>query len=331
MEQESKALADAPLALREFFERIETPPPWFDPDSVHAGCRAFHEYSDLFIPAFFVVTLQNAATLISKAFYTTGRVKTTHGLRRIRQNTRHFIEIMLPGALEPHGEGWKLSVRIRLVHAQVRRFIRVSGNWDEAEFGVPLSAAHLALSSANFSATMLWQAERLGARPGAESRASFMQIWRYASWLIGSPEPLLFEGDESRTAELHRIATACEPPPGDESAVIANALVNAVPQVAGVVDPVEQRKMALHVFRVSRALLGNEVADRLRFPRQRTAGLLAWLRWKRGIRGVAHRLAPRMAGHWRGNNFAFLLDASMIPDLSYRLPDRLEAEKTSPW
>ena len=331
MEQDSKALADAPLALREFFERIETPPPWFDPDSVHAGCRAFHEYSDLFIPAFFVVTLQNAATLISKAFYTTGRVKTTHGLRRIRQNTRHFIEIMLPGALEPHGEGWKLSVRIRLVHAQVRRFIRVSGNWDEAEFGVPLSAAHLALSSANFSATMLWQAERLGARPGAESRASFMQIWRYASWLIGSPEPLLFEGDESRTAELHRIATACEPPPGDESAVIANALVNAVPQVAGVVDPVEQRKMALHVFRVSRALLGNEVADRLRFPRQRTAGLLAWLRWKRGIRGVAHRLAPRMAGHWRGNNFAFLLDASMIPDLSYRLPDRLEAEKTSPW
>ena len=331
MEQESKALADAPLALREFFERIETPPPWFDPDSVHAGCRAFHEYSDLFIPAFFVVTLQNAATLISKAFYTTGRVKTTHGLRRIRQNTRHFIEIMLPGALEPHGEGWKLSVRIRLVHAQVRRFIRVSGNWDEAEFGVPLSAAHLALSSANFSATMLWQAERLGARPGAESRASFMQIWRYASWLIGSPEPLLFEGDESRTAELHRIATACEPPPGDESAVIANALVNAVPQVAGVVDPVERRKMALHVFRVSRALLGNEVADRLRFPRQRTAGLLAWLRWKRGIRGVAHRLAPRMAGHWRGNNFAFLLDASMIPDLSYRLPDRLEAEKTSPW
>ena len=331
MEQDSKALADAPLALREFFERIETPPPWFDPASVRAGCRAFHEYSDLFIPAFFVVTLQNAATLISKAFYTTGRVKTTHGLRRIRQNTRHFIEIMLPGALEPHGEGWKLSVRIRLVHAQVRRFIRVSGNWDEAEFGVPLSAAHLALSSANFSATMLWQAERLGARPGAESRASFMQIWRYASWLIGSPEPLLFEGDESRTAELHRIATACEPPPGDESAVIANALVNAVPQVAGVVDPVEQRKMALHVFRVSRALLGNEVADRLRFPRQRTAGLLAWLRWKRGIRGVAHRLAPRMAGHWRGNNFAFLLDASMIPDLSYRLPDRLEAEKTSPW
>ena len=84
MEQDSEALADAPAALREFFERIETLPPWFDPDSVHAGCRAFHEYSDLFIAAFFIATLQNAATLIGKALYMTGRVKTRHGLRRIR-------------------------------------------------------------------------------------------------------------------------------------------------------------------------------------------------------------------------------------------------------
>ena len=331
MEQDAKALAGAPLPLREFFERIETPPPWFDPDSVHAGCRAFHAYSDLFIPAFFVVTLQNAATLISKAFYLTGRVKTRHGLRRIRQNTRHFIEIMLPGALSREGEGWKLSVRIRLVHAQVRRLLRASGSWDETELGAPLNAAHLALSSANFSATMLRQAERLGARLDAESRASFMQTWRYASHLIGSPEPLLFEGDESKTTELHRIATACEPPPNDESAVIANALVNAVPQVAGVVDPDAQRKMALHVYRVSRALLGNETADRLDFPRQQTAGLLAWMRWKRGLWRAARRAAPHATRNWHGNNFVFLLDASMIPDLSYRLPDRLEAEKASPW
>ena len=98
--------------MQEFFEKLEDQPAWFDPDAVLPGRRAFHEYSDLFIPAFFVVTLQNAATLIAKAFYTTGRVRTEHGLRRIRQNTRHFIEIMLPGAMRRHGDGWKLSVRI---------------------------------------------------------------------------------------------------------------------------------------------------------------------------------------------------------------------------
>ena len=48
------------------------------------------------IPAFFVVTIQNAVTLIRKAFHTTGRVIGRQAPRRIRQNTRHFIEIMLP-------------------------------------------------------------------------------------------------------------------------------------------------------------------------------------------------------------------------------------------
>ena len=207
------------------------------------------------------MTLQNAASLISKAFYTTGRVTTPHGLRRIRQNTRHFIEIMLPGALERQGDGWKLSVRIRLVHARVRRLVRTSGNWDEAVYGVPLSAARMGLAAANFSATMLHQAERLGARLDAEARASFMQIWRYASWLIGTPEALLFEGDEAETNELYRIAGVCEPPPGEEATAIANAMVTALPHVAGLAEPAAQQAMVAHTYRVCRALLGHQLAD----------------------------------------------------------------------
>ena len=331
MEQDAETLRDAPQPLRDFFNRIEAPPAWFDPASVHAGCRAFHDYSDLFIPAFFVVTLQNAATLISKAFYTTGRVTTEHGLRRIRQNVQHFIEIMLPGALDRQGDGWKLSVRIRLVHAQVRRLIRVSGAWDETVYGAPLSAAHMGIASANFSATMLRQAERLGARLDAEARASFMQIWRYASWLVGTPEALLFEGDETATAELYRIGSVCEPPPNEEAAVIASALLNALPLIAGITDPAAQRSMIAHAHRVCRALLGNELADRLGYPRQRTAGLLAWLRCKRRVYRGLHRLSPETARKWRGNNFVFLLGASMLEDLSYRLPDRLKATEASPW
>ena len=213
MDADEAAFREAPQALQDFFDEIGTPPAWFDPEATYAGCRAFHEYSDLFIPAFFVVTLQNAATLISKAFHLTGRVTTEHGLRRIRQNTRHFIEIMLPGSLDRDGEGWKLSVRIRLVHAQVRRQIRaLADDWNESAYGAPLSGAHMALASANFSATMLRQAMKLGADLDAEARAGFMQTWRYASWLIGSPEELLFEGDEKPPNSTGLLAFASPPP-----------------------------------------------------------------------------------------------------------------------
>ena len=331
MDRYAEAMADAPGALVALFEALDDAPSWFDPDAALPGQRAFHRYSDLFIPAFFVVTLQNAATLISKAFYMTGRVTTEHGLRRIRQNTRHFIEIMLPGALDRRGEGWQLSVRIRLVHAQVRRLLRESDDWDDAELGVPISSAHVALSAANFSATMLKQARRMGARLNADERDGFMQTWRYASWLIGTPEDMLFEGDEARTNHLHVVATAFEPPPNDESAVIANALVNAVPLVAGIEDADERDEMALYVYRVSRALLGDEVSDRLDFPKQRTMGVLRYLRARRTLYGWIHRVAPRLANRYRGRNFEFLINSAALEDLSYRLPDQLDARKASPW
>ena len=332
MDADEAAFREAPQALQDFFHEIGTPPAWFDPEATYAGCRAFHEYSDLFIPAFFVVTLQNAATLISKAFHLTGRVTTEHGLRRIRQNTRHFIEIMLPGSLDRDGEGWKLSVRIRLVHAQVRRQIRaLADDWNESAYGAPLSGAHMALASANFSATMLRQAMKLGADLDAEARAGFMQTWRYASWLIGSPEELLFEGDEEKTAELYRVACVCEPPPGEEAIVIANSLINALPDIAGIAKGPARRAMTIHAQRVSRALLGTELADQLRFPRRFTGGLLRWLRWKRRLHQSVKNLSPRLAQRWRSEHFSFLLDASVLDDLSYRLPDQLRADRAKPW
>ena len=331
MEQNAQLLAKAPRLLRDFFEEIETPPAWFDRDAVFPGRQAFHEYSDLFIPAFFVATLQNASTLISKAFYTTGRVLSGFGARRIRQNTRHFIEIMLPGSLERQSDGWKQSVRIRLVHAQVRRLIRSSGNWNESVYGAPLSVAHLALASANFSATILKHVQTLGAQIDDAARNGFMQIWRYASTLIGTPEALLFDGDEAKTKALSQLAHLCEPPPGDESVAIANALVKALPDIARKTDPDDRHSMVAHTYRVSRTLLGDELADQLSFPRQSTAGLLTWMRLQRRAHRISHRMAPGVAQKWRGKNFVFLLEASMLDDLSYRIPDHLKADKATPW
>ena len=123
MDQQYHAMREVPQALRDFFQEISTPPDWYRSDRVLPGRKLFHRYSDLFMPAFFVVTLLNATTLISKGFYTTGRVLSGHAPQRIRVNTRHFIEIMLPGSLDRQGDGWKASVRIRLMHAHVRRLI----------------------------------------------------------------------------------------------------------------------------------------------------------------------------------------------------------------
>ena len=195
----------------------------------------------------------------------------------------------------------------------------------------PLSAAHMALSSANFSAGVLHHAQRLGADRDADARAAFMQIWRYASWLIGTPEDLLFEGDEAATRELYRITTLCEPPPGHESAAIANALVAALPEIAGRTGPAAREAMKTHVYRISRALLGDELADQLGFPRMWTRGLLPLMRGMRRAQWATRRMAPDFAGIWDAGGFEFLLQASMLDDLTYRIPDHLDARLATPW
>ena len=331
MQQDARVLADAPEELRNFFDELEKKPDWYDPKALYPGYRAFHTHSDLFIPAFFLVTVRNAATLIAKSFYASGRVLGGFGMRRIRQNTRHFIEIMMPGALECHGDGWKLSVRIRLVHARLRKLIREESDWDESVFGSPISSAHIALASANFSATMLSHAEVLGAKLDDATRKGFMQAWRYASYLIGAPEHLLFEGDYEKTFEFARIATICEPPPNEESTAIANALLEALPLIAGKTDLTEQEAMLKYVFKISRAVLGDELSDKLSLPKVNTKGVLTFVKWARRAQGMAHRIAPDFGKKWQGNNFVFLLEASMLEELRYQLPDHLDTEKAVPW
>ena len=94
---------------------------------------------------------------------------------------------------------------------------------------------------------------------------------------------------------------------------------------------VDQEGMTRHVYRITRALLGDEVSDRLMFPPQQTLGFLRCLRSYRRAHGLLHRLAPNLARRWRGSNFGFLLEASMLEDLRYQLPDHLDTKKATPW
>ena len=308
---------------------ISTPPEWFDPQVVYAGCRKFHAYSDLFLTAFVTdIIVRGFTTLISQSFFITGRL-TDRGVRRLRQNIRHLLEIMMPGGLDRHGEGWKLSVRLRLVHARVRQHLLVSEDWDQEAHGMPLSAAHIALASCNFSGMMLWAAGRIGARLNDEERDSFMQIWRYTAWLMGVPDALIFR-DEAGAREIFRVGYMCEPPFGVEAIAMANSVINSAPLVIGIEDKDERKALLSYGYRLSRALLGDELADQLMFPKSRTTGTLVYLRMRRRIQEVIDALrGPRQrAKGLRTQNFMTMLDISVLDEegISYRLPDELHGD-----
>ena len=332
MDGDEEALADAPPVLLDFFESIESPPDWVDFPSFIPGIRMFHRNSRLVLGAFVGgVLVEGFSTNISKSFFTTGRLR-DQGVRRLKQNNRHMIEIFMPGGLRREADGWKLSVRVRLIHAQVRHLLNESGEWDHDAWGVPISAAHVGFAITAFSARLLMHLKSLGAVFDDEERDSFMAIWRYSGFLMGIPETILYEREED-ALRLFDIGKMCEPTGQMESIAMANSLINSSPLVVGIDDPIERRTLSKYVFTVSRALIGNSLANELNYPSSLTLGVLTWFRLQERYQRTLGKLHPKLSSNNNFTQFTSLLEASMFDEagISYRLPDHVYAEESSKW
>lgn len=315
----------APEPLRDFFKTLEEPPDWVDFKDFRPGIYVFNPNSDLMLAAFVAgVLVEGFATLIAKSFNITGRVRGTH--RRLRQNLRQVMEIFYPGGLQREGDGWATSVRVRFVHSQIRLLLAKSDEWDHAAWGTPLSAANLGFAISIFSQRLLHYAKALGATFTEEERASVLAIWRYTGYLMGIPESILYK-DGVEADAIYRAGFLCEPPPDADSAAMANALIGAVPAVAEMDEEKEAQRVVGLAYRLSRALLGRELADAFQYPKSWTFGAL----W-------AFRTSQRLQRLWkrssiRSGNFVQLLTMSTYDEggLSYRLPDHVRHDRSSEW
>ena len=326
------ALREAPEPLQEFFRAAAVEPDWLDDDAFRPGIRMFHRNSYTVLVAFVAgVLIEGFTTNIAKSFMLTGRVR-DRGVRRLGQNNRHMTEIFFPGGLDRHADGWKLSVRIRLIHAQLRHLIDASGEWDAAAWGTPISAAHLGFAISAFSARLLKHMKSVGASYTDEEYASFMAVWRYTGYLMGIPETILYR-DGAEALRLFDVGLLCEPPPGLESIAMANALINSAPIIAGADDPSERRQLTAYVYRVSRGLIGNEMADALKYPPARTLGAVRWFRWQVRLNALLDRLAPGRRQQNSFNRFGYLLAGSTFDPhkISYYLPDHVYSERARDW
>ncbi len=329
--EDPRDLRELPV-LRDFFEEISVPPDWVNEADFSPGIRAFHRNSRLVMGAMVGGTLVEAfSTNISKSFFFTGRVR-DQGVRRLRQNNRHMIEIFLPGGMERGGDGWKLAVRIRLVHARVRRLLDDAEDWDHDAWGRPISSAHVGYAITAFSARLLKHLRSLGAVFDEEERASFMQVWRYSGHLMGIPDTILFR-DEAEALRLFEVGTICEPEPSIEAIAMASSLVNSAPLIIGIDEPGERQRLARYVFTISRALIGKELADQLHYPASPTFGVLAWFRLQERYQRLVGKLFPQRIQQSSLSMFTSLLDASGYDEggITYGLPDHAHAEESSHW
>ncbi|HEV7402410.1 MAG TPA: oxygenase MpaB family protein [Chthoniobacteraceae bacterium] len=256
------AVTDAPEALRALFAQLDHVPFWFDPDLATLGgatflrCRlGFLALACMSLPLIYSWPVGNKPLALSGELL-------HHAGPRLKQTTQFVYAVSQPDAVRRAGAGFRLIVRVRLMHAQVRRLLRGSGQWQEEAWGAPIDQCHTAGTNLLFSLGALQGLERIGYLFNPVERAAVQHLWRYIGWLMGI-DPELLPADEPEAMRLLDLLFALEPTPDEDSRALAAAL-------AGAANTYLHRFCTLPptvVHGITRALIGQERADALGLPR----------------------------------------------------------------
>lgn len=280
---DSPSGGDVPDSLRRLLAGARQLPEWYEPELTAVASRAFRRNSDMIMMGLVCGSIvEGFSTQISKSFRIQGHLR-DNGMRRLRQNMMHLAAQFIPGSLQPGSDGWRMSLRIRLVHAQSRRMLRNSAEWNFARHGMPLNAAHMMLGAAAFSARLMRHVALLGGDLTDEEREAYVATWRYTSILLGVPEEILF-ADQASAEHAFMIGGTCEPDFDDDSIILANSIINSAPILLGHRTLKARRTLAAMLYGVSRELIGEEAADQLRYPpRKNGISPVRLLRWRNRV------------------------------------------------
>jgi hypothetical protein len=210
--------------------------------------------------------------------------------RRILDTMRFHYHTCAPGGLAPGTEGFKLTIRVRLVHAQMRRVLLASGRWNEAAWGAPINQADSAYANVLFCAYPMAWLRRLGIHFTPEESDAAMQLWRYSGHLLGLDATLL-PATEAEARRLGALYEATQAPPDDDARSLTRALAAAAPVLGrryfGWTAWIPDAFAAL-----ARFFLGDERADALGLPHGSYRAVMALVRAAVTQGEALRRIAP---------------------------------------
>jgi hypothetical protein len=169
--------------------------------------------------------------------------------------------------MRPFAEGWQITLKVRLMHAQVRRMILASGRWDGAAWGLPINQHDLAGTTLLFSASILDGLRTLGMTIPASEAESYIHLWRWVGRTMGV-HPDVLPASEPEAMRLADLIGTTMGEPDDDSRALTRALFEAA--FKGARTPAQRkaaRRRAAFGRLVCRELIGDELADKLDVPK----------------------------------------------------------------
>jgi hypothetical protein len=191
---------------------------------------------------------------------------------RLSETSRFVQAVSRPGGMRPGRDGWAITVRVRLMHAEVRRMVHSSGRWRPREWGAPINQHDMVATILLFSAVTMDGLRQLGLRIDSDEADDAVHLWRWVGHVIGV-EPELLPATEREAQGLCALIAATQGPPDEDSRLLTDALMRAGERDAerrgDAALLARARRIRPVAYGVCRALLGDELATGLGIPASR--------------------------------------------------------------
>ena len=105
-----------------------------------------------------------------------GRLAGKDALRRVGETGAWWLGCTSPGGMARDGEGWRLSVHVRVMHGFVNHQLERADDWDWDLRGVPINAVDQAATIGTFSTSYLLHARLLGIRVSRSDARAIMHL-----------------------------------------------------------------------------------------------------------------------------------------------------------
>lgn len=270
-----KEHAETDETLQKFWKQVTTVPDWVDWEQIERGQDVFYRYGGANLTGLAYQSLLGGmgAARVVETLARTGGFSTKVARGRLFETTQHILQCTKSlESIQPGGDGFASTIRVRLLHAAVRqRIMKLAstkpGYYDVEAWGVPINDLDSMATISTFSATLIWLSlPRQGIYMREQEAVDYIALWRYIGHVIGCPTEPYFS-TPSRAKAVMETLFYYEVQPTETSKIMANNIIKSLEsQPPGYAS-------ADFLVASARWLNGNELCDRLGLPRP---GLYYW-------------------------------------------------------
>ncbi|KAI8634199.1 hypothetical protein F5Y19DRAFT_203555 [Xylariaceae sp. FL1651] len=221
--------------IGKLWAEINTIPEWVDWEQIERGQKVFFRYGGPAITTLTFLSLLGGmgSGRTVETLDRTGGFNVNVVRRRLLETTQHTLNVHRDlKSIQPGGDGFVNSVRVRLLHTAIRRRIMQMASqrpeyYNLAEYGAPVNDLDSLGTINTFSATVIWLGlPRQGIYMRAQEVVDYLALWRYVAYIMGAPHEWMATPESAKRMMESLLVSEIRPTPA--SANLANNILTGL-------------------------------------------------------------------------------------------------------